>query len=395
MEKIRYRVVFNRKGHLNGDGKSLVQIECLLAKKKCYISTKIYITPSQWDKSTKTIVNHPNAELLNTRIWGEIIKMENYELRLWMRNISPTLAMIRRASKENEHADSFESYAMDVISRGNRTDNTRKQMIHTIQTIRQVRRGYDWPDITPQLLRELEQYYQEQGHHTNTIARRMQHIRVVIRSAINDGMMTTEQDPFRNYKITQVKTAHRFLTPDQVAMLTKLNLHDDTLRHTLDAFLFCCYTGLRYSDFIRLNNDNLQRIDNETWLIQKTKKTGFTVRIPISVIFHGQSMQLIEKYGSIEALADIPCNSTTNRNLATIRKLASIPTRITFHTARHTCATLLLHQSVPVTTVQHILGHTKISTTQLYGEVLADTILTDIRRANVKKKSPNIKRRST
>ena len=55
-------------------------------------------------------------------------------------------------------------------------------------------------------------------------------------------------------------------------------------------------------------------------------------------------------------------------------------TRITFHTSRHTCATLLCHQGVPITTVQKILGHTSVSTTQIYQDVMRDTIVCDLRR---------------
>ena len=57
---------------------------------------------------------------------------------------------------------------------------------------------------------------------------------------------------------------------------------------------------------------------------------------------------------------------------------------ITFHTARHTCATLLVHQGVPITTVQRLLGHTSVKTTQIYSEVMDETMIKDLMRANKK-----------
>lgn len=50
-----------------------------------------------------------------------------------------------------------------------------------------------------------------------------------------------------------------------------------------------------------------------------------------------------------------------------------------FHTARHTCATLLIHQGVPITTVQKLLGHTSVKTTEIYSEILSSTILRDLK----------------
>jgi hypothetical protein len=44
MKKINYRLVFNRKKHLNTQGKALVQVEASLKKKKMYFSTHIYKT---------------------------------------------------------------------------------------------------------------------------------------------------------------------------------------------------------------------------------------------------------------------------------------------------------------------------------------------------------------
>lgn len=50
-----------------------------------------------------------------------------------------------------------------------------------------------------------------------------------------------------------------------------------------------------------------------------------------------------------------------------------------FHVARHTCATLLVHQGVPITTVQKLLGHTSVRTTEVYSEILSNTIIRDLK----------------
>ncbi|MEO4750381.1 tyrosine-type recombinase/integrase [Phocaeicola vulgatus] len=58
---------------------------------------------------------------------------------------------------------------------------------------------------------------------------------------------------------------------------------------------------------------------------------------------------------------------------------------ILFHVSRHTCATLLVHQGVAITTVQKLLGHTSVKTTQIYSEVLSSTIVRDLKNVQRKK----------
>lgn len=60
-----------------------------------------------------------------------------------------------------------------------------------------------------------------------------------------------------------------------------------------------------------------------------------------------------------------------------------------FHQSRHTCATLLVHQGVAITTVQKLLGHTSVKTTQIYSEVLSSTIVRDLK--NVQRKRKKVK----
>ena len=119
----------------------------------------------------------------------------------------------------------------------------------------------------------------------------------------------------------------------------------------------------------------------------QTEKTGYDLKIPLHLVFDGKALDILARYPSIAEFTRIGCNADTNRHLANLQLLAKIKTRTTFHTARHTCATLLCHQGVPITTVQKILGHTKLTTTQLYSEVMADTIVRDL--SNVRKNGRN------
>lgn len=55
-------------------------------------------------------------------------------------------------------------------------------------------------------------------------------------------------------------------------------------------------------------------------------------------------------------------------------------------------AALLVHQGVPITTVQKLLGHTSVRTTEVYSEVLSNTIIRDLKAVKRKKKTPDFSR---
>ena len=55
MKKIKYHLVFNRKGQLTQEGKALIQVEAYLERRRCYFTTHTYVRPRQWDASKQQI----------------------------------------------------------------------------------------------------------------------------------------------------------------------------------------------------------------------------------------------------------------------------------------------------------------------------------------------------
>lgn len=378
MDRIRYRLVYNRRAQLNRQGTALIQIEASLQKRKVYFSTRTYVKPEQWDRRSSTIVNHPHAIDINAWLYESIMQLEAFELGMWKRGVTPTLSQLKEAVRGNRTGDiSFSSFSSAVIDNSKRAHGTKCNLHGTLTILNEFRPGYTWEDLTYTFLRDFELWLSDKGAAVNTIAKHLQNLRTLINEAISASFLSADADPFRNFSIRHEKVEHRFLNPDDLRKMENVRV-DGKLAHVRDAFLFCCYTGLRFSDFRNLKDDNFRKIKDRVWLYLKTEKTGYEVKIPLFLIFDGKALALLSNYPSVQAFSSIGCNADTNRHLATLQRMAKIKMRTTFHTARHTCATLLCHQGVPITTVQKILGHTKLTTTQLYSEVMADTIVRDL-----------------
>ena len=386
MEKIRYRLVYNRKKQLNKQGTALVQVEASLNQRKIYFKTNIYLRPENWDKQTAQVIDHPQANDLNAMLFEYVLHLQAIELSFWKRGISPTLSLLKDAIKKNTPINvTFTVFAKEYVKHSDRRKSTKDNLITTVNVLQEFRPGLDFKDITYSFLKDFEAYLREKGNGVNTVAKHLRQLRTLVNEAINQGYIHADAYPFRKFKIKQEKGRHEFLTPDELRKLENLEVHDRKLRHVLDAFLFCCYVGLRFSDFCQLTPANFIRVNGKRWLHFKSIKTGIELRLPLHLLFEGKALTILDRY-SIEKFADLGCNSDVNKYLSQIAGMARIKKHITYHTARHTCATLLIHQGVPITTVQKLLGHTSVKTTEIYSEVLSSTILRDLKAVKTRKK---------
>ena len=392
MDKIKYRLVYNRKKQLNKQGTALVQVEALLNQRKVYFRTNLYLKPEHWNSRNAQVDNHPQAHDLNSMLFEFVLHLQAIELSLWKRGIPVTLSLLKDAIKKDKPVNvTFPVFARIYVQESDRKRSTKENLMTTITVLQEFRPGLDFKDITYTFLRDFEVHLKEKGNSVNTVAKHMRQLRTLVNEAINQGYIPSDAYPFRKYKIKQEKGRKEFLTPDELKRLENLDV-DKKLRHVLDAFLFCCYTGLRYSDFCQLTPENIIRVNGKRWLYFKSVKTDVEIRLPLHLLFEGKALAVLERYDIVTDFAKIGPNSEANKYLAQLATLARIRKHITYHTARHTCATLLVHQGVPITTVQKLLGHTSVRTTEVYSEVLSNTIIRDLKAVKRKKKTPDFSR---
>ena len=390
MEKISHNLVFNRKKRLNKRGMALVQVEAYLNRKKMYFSTKIYLKPEQWDAKRKMVKNHPNANVLNRMLYENIAAIEQTELGLWQQGKSISLDLLKNSiDKPLSNGRSFLTFFKEEIANSSLKESTRQNHLSTLELLQEFKKEVLFTDLTFEFVSSFDNYLQSKGYHLNTIAKHMKHLKRYINVAINKEYMDIQKYAFRKYKIKSIEGSHTHLAPEELHKFENLQLTGryTRLQKTKDAFLFCCYAGLRYSDFTNLTSANIVEFHQETWIIYKSVKTGMEVRLPLYLLFEGKGIQILQRYkDDFNSFFKLKDNSNINKELNILAGLAKIDKRVSFHTARHTNATLLLYNGANITTVQKMLGHKSVKNTQVYANIMDITVVRDLEKTASSKK---------
>lgn len=195
-------------------------------------------------------------------------------------------------------------------------------------------------------------------------------IRQILKKATRDGLLA--RDPASGIRHIPVPDSIKeFLTASEVRKMAVTPyeragcMSPELQQEIRRAFLFGCCTGFRISDLIRLewSHVDLDRME----IVKRQKKTGKLVVVPL----RKDVLALID-CGTHEGLVFpllAATRTTTNRYLHGWAEAAGIKKNVSWHTARHTDATLLVESGADLYTVMRLLGHTRIATTMQYAVV--------------------------
>ena len=279
----------------------------------------------------------------------------------------------------------FIEFMYKEIQQANVSESTRSLHIDTYRLLKIHKKYIDIRAVDSDFLLFLENYMRlEKKLATNTIARHMKVIKRYVNVARKKEIII--KDPFINYTIRSEETHRESLTEKELNLLEEYRQHSES-NEILNAFLFSCYTGLRYSDIWKITKQDIYSINRKKWLIIKMHKTNIEVRIPLSAIYDGKALELSKSIPrSRGKLFMLESNQKTNRGIKSTLKKIGIKRNISFHCARHTFATLLIYRGVNITTVQKLLGHKSVKTTQIYSAVTDLTIEREIKKSNTIRK---------
>ncbi len=229
---------------------------------------------------------------------------------------------------------------------------------------------------------------------TNGTMKHLERLKKLLNLAIK--LEWLEKNPFRSYSFKFEKNDRQFLTERELHILEETIFTSESLERVKDMFLFSCYSGLSYIDLKQLTSDQIVKgMDGKDWIYTKRAKTQQSFKIPLLE----SAKEIIKKYreqGFPETKEVFPVisNQKINKYLKNIMDSIGIRKNITFHSARHTFATVVtLSNGVPIETVSKLLGHTKLSTTQIYAKVLETKLSNDVSNLEeimIKKRQRNI-----
>ena len=137
------------------------------------------------------------------------------------------------------------------------------------------------------------------------------------------------------------------------------------------AALFTAFTGLRHSDVKKIKWSQLIKTSSGWRLDLKQEKTTVPLYLPLS----DQAYSLCGEPGNPadHVFAKCPEINNTNKIIHKWVAAAGIERRITYHCFRHTFATLLLQQGTDLMTIKSMLGHTRVTTTEIYAHIVDES----------------------
>lgn len=378
-----FKILFYiRRNYLNKDKKAPIMIRVTIDGRMVQFNSKLDIDPGLWNpKKQEATGNSIQAKKFNSLLTNIKFSIQNHFHEIATEE-TPTPEKVRDAflgvtdrqmtlmSIFQRHLDNLKN----IVGK-DMTKATYDKYEITCRRLREFMKSrYSIQDIP---LRDIKNIFvvdfenfliQKHDYGKNTRAKFLQRFHSVILIALRNNWM--KNDPFSNFVIGSQKVDRGYLTQEEVDAIWNKELSVARLEKARDAFIFACYTGLAYIDVCRLKKDNIVTVNGEKWIRTRRQKTDTLVEVPLLKI----PGIIIEKYrGRVldDSLIPISSNQKVNAYLKEIADLCSIQKNLSYHLARHTFATTItLSKGVSMESVSRMLGHTKITTTQIYARIL-------------------------
>ncbi len=397
MERNTFKTLFYiKKTRVAKDGQVPVMLRITVNGLRAETSVNLKVNPKLWNAVAGKSVGDSrrdyevNARLdtIRARVMqvhrqmeldGETITAQGVIDRYLGRNVKPVVMLLELFREHNEKCHKLSGNGMAAGTVERYTTSYK----HTADFIKLVYRKEDVPvaDVDHKFIKDYEFYLRtERKCCHNSAVKYLKNFGKIIRIAIAEGHIT--KNPFANIKFKLEDVDRDFLEDHEIRSMMEKRIDIERLAQVRDAFVFCCLSGLAFSDIKGLKPEHIVRDNNGAlWIRKKRQKTGNMCNIPLldlarEILYRYKEHPACLKQG---VLLPVLSNQKMNAYLAEIADICGITKKISSHTGRHSFATsVALANGVSIENVAKMLGHSDTKMTRHYARVLDKSIMRDM-----------------
>lgn len=380
-------VCFKSKTLANGENPLMLQVN--KDGKRKYKSLGISVNQNHWDfKKNKPKPTCPDGDYIQQIILNKITDLQKQVLSYIAENKHFSINNILNDNHKlmEKTVGEFYKELIQSFEQNSKTGNRLiyKGSLNSIKTFAKGKTNFLFSDIDVQWLNKYEKWLLSKGNKETTISLLFRTLRSAYNKAIETKCTTKINYPFNDFKISKfsTKTNKRAISKAEIQKIIKVNLSKEkgSVQFARDIFIFSYLcSGINFTDIANLQPENI----NGNRMQYTRQKTG--KKINVSLIT--DAINIIDKYidispktGYVFPILDKRVHKTaqqkqnrihkvlghTGKGLKRIAELCTIKTNLSTYVARHSFATVLKNSGVSVALISEALGHSELSTTQIY-----------------------------
>lgn len=359
--------------------------------KKKYVSLGVAVLPQFWDfEKNKPKRNCPNKIVIDKLIASKMAEYNALVVDMMVERKEYTPRSLAQAVEQKTQGRTVaEMYGrlFAEMKKMERLGNLAvyKYSFNSLMSYTRNKLDIPFREIDCVWLKRYEEWLHARGCKDTTISQLFRTLRSVFNKAIEQDVIKQDAYPFNRFKINKfdIHTEKRSISKEEVQRILALELSDSGFYMGLakDLFLFSYFgAGINFSDIALLRFCDLK--DGRVCYVRK--KTGKPISFPLNDI----SAKIVEKYASpfgndrdyIFPILDAAVHRTeqqkrdrirktlkkVNQELKTLGAMIGLEMPLTTYPDRHTFATVLKRSGVNIAIISESLGHSDLSTTQIY-----------------------------
>lgn len=365
---------------VNKDGTAPLYVVFNLNREKIRIPCKISVPTTDFDPKAGYIKGKggtvKDKNLILTDMTAKVSDiLVQYRLR---RKTLNKEAFFREYNNPSDFAD-FHKFVKEYQKKLSKELElgTYKHHVSVMKKLETYCPGLQFQELTSDFLHDYFKYLKRKlGNIDSTAYRNLSTIKIYVLAAIKKGYIEKENNPFTDFKIKRPKSAVVYLDEEELQILVKLynsKTLESRLQETLCFFLFLCFTSLHISDARTLK---IEQVYNKTLNYTRIKNRNSKAEI-LSIPLSEPAIKIFNEVKKDRTkgilFEKLPADQNINIMLKDIAEITEIRKKISSKTGRHTFATIFLRRTKDITTLQKLLGHSKVEMTLVYAHVLQDS----------------------